>query len=460
MPDNSLIDLRNASKEDLSKFWELFGSGNRQALRTICYFDQAAECGSEEARQVVKHIQTESGLDDGKWKQLVSTADDVMYGGVKDIKLGILYSDGEAAKEITFGTLLEMIKGSTDDEDVYSAVLLILDTVINHYSEKQEVKDNPDVAAGLEKLKRIREEFAVLSRGVQKGQTQTVFIKADFVEWPLDKYNSFIWNLTEAQTSGQVVFDMAKRGEERKIPAIYKINFDALENEVQITKRLSYYDKLVYMAISALFNAGNNVITLSQIYYTMGHTKRPGGGDLSKINDSVTKMAKAWITVDNKLEAAVYKYKRFEYDGSLLPLERGTAIVNGKLTEAALHVFREPPLISFAKQRKQVTTVSVRLLQSPGKKTEFSMQIEDYLIERIAKEKDAAKKRKKKKTCRVLLKTVYKHIGIPDGSKMSNAERQKKKRAHDQIKKYLEHYRKEGSITRYIMDPDSITLYW
>lgn len=282
--------------------------------------------------------------------------------------------------------------------------------------------------------------------------------RAKSIEFPLDKPNSRIWNLLEENTEGQVTFDLAKTGSRKVLLATYSIDFDALEGQVkglQITKRLLIYDKCVYMAISALFNAGNNIVTLSQIYYAMGYTGRPGKKDLNKINQSITKMMTAHIFFDNEQESQAYKnYPHFKYDGSLLPVERGTYIVNGQLAEAAIKVFREPPLITFAKQRRQITTIDVKLLQSPISKTDMNLLINDYLIERISRAKNG-----KKKSCRILFKTLYEHARIADRPK-TNTEKQAKKRAPEKVQKYLEFYQSQGFIKRFTVEPDGVTVHW
>lgn len=301
--------------------------------------------------------------------------------------------------------------------------------------------------------------FEQAIEAARKAKYPTATIRrAKSIEFPLDKPNSRIWNLLEKNTEGQVTFDLAKTGSKKVLLATYSIDFDALEGQVkglQITKRLLIYDKCVYMAISALFNAGNNIVTLSQIYYAMGYTGRPGKKDLNKINQSITKMMTAHIFFDNEQESQAYKnYPHFKYDGSLLPVERGTYIVNGQLAEAAIKVFREPPLITFAKQRRQITTIDVKLLQSPISKTDMNLLINDYLIERISRAKNG-----KKKSCRILFKTLYEHARIADRPK-TNTEKQAKKRAPEKVQKYLEFYQSQGFIKRFTVEPDGVTVHW
>ena len=305
-------------------------------------------------------------------------------------------------------------------------------------------------------MKALTAARAARDAAAAKEETPRATItRAQTVEYPLDKPNQIIWNLLEKDTKGQVTFNMAKSGSRKQILTYYSINFDELGDDITITKRLLPFDKRVYIAVSALFNAGNNIITLSQIYYAMGYTGRPGTTDLEKINDAITKMTTARIYFDNQQEATSYKYKHFKYDGSLLPLERGTVVVNGQLADAAIKIFREPPLITFAKQRQQITTLDVKLLQSPISKTDANLSIEDYLIERISREEN----RKGGHSCRILFKTLYAHAGIAEKPKTS-AEKQRKKRAPEKIKKYLTYYQEQEFITRFTTEPDGITVFW
>lgn len=333
------------------------------------------------------------------------------------------YIDEELKKPKYKGKSLQQLRQEATNEDM----LVVTGWEIIPGSLFQQMLDN------------AREAAAIAKTAIKRAQT---------VEYPLDKPNSIIWSLLEKDTKGQISFNLAKVGSSKQIPAYYAINFDDLGSDIQITKRLLPTDKRVYIAISALYNAGNNVITLTQIYYAMGYTGRPGTKDLARINESITKMTSAKIFFDNKAEAEAYKnFTRFKYDGSLLPLERGTAIVNGQLADAAIHIFREPPLISFAKQRRQITSLDVKLLQSPVSKTDANLQIEDYLIERISRAKNG-----KGKSCRILFETLYRHTGI--------TTKKQKQRAPAKIEKYLQYYKEQTFLKDYTIENDGITLYW
>ena len=176
----------------------------------------------------------------------------------------------------------------------------------------------------------------------------------------------------------------------------------------------------------------------------MGNTGKPAAYQLQKIQDSVTKMSGARVFVDNAQEVNVYKYPRFKYDGPLLPIERATAIINGQIADAAIHIFREPPVMTFAKQRRQITTITVKALQSPISKTNGNLLIDDYLLERIAHAKNGRQPKK------ILYSKLYEAAQIKTPKQ--------KQRAPEKIKTYLEHYKACGMISGYALLKDGIQL--
>lgn len=299
--------------------------------------------------------------------------------------------------------------------------------------------DLPKVAAALL-------EDAAAATDAENIPKKITIKRAETIEFPLDKINSNVWNLLETDTDGQLTFKMEKNGSRKEVNVIYSINFEEIEKGITITKRLLPFDKRVYIAVSALYNAGNDIITLTQIYHAMGYTTDPCKTDLNKINDSISKMMIAKIYVDNRQEADTYKYPSFIYDGLLLPLERVSSIVNGKLTNAALHIFREPPLIEFAKIRNQITTLDVKLLQSPISKTNPNLLIDDYLIERIARAKNGNGQK------RILYKTLYEKAGI--------TTTKQKQRTPAKVERYLKYYKECGMIGHYTMDKDGVAFYF
>lgn len=297
---------------------------------------------------------------------------------------------------------------------------------------------------------------------------ESVRIK-DF-DFPVDKLNKHIWRLLEEHSKGdQIAFDVSAHASKDPVLIYYAISFEGLENQgIKITKRLTAFEKRVYIAAGALYAIkGKKPFTYTELYYAMGHTGKPGSNDLEKLAAAVLKMRIAQIFVDNREEiAAKYQYPKFVYDGSLLPTQRVTAIVDRNITDAAIQLFREPPLITFARQRDQITKINIKLLQGPASKTEANIALEDYLIERIAQARNERRKLEKKrcktdeerrkkaealeKDPRILFATLYEHADITTVKQ--------KQRAPEKVKRILEYYKACNFIRDFMMDATGITI--
>ena len=272
------------------------------------------------------------------------------------------------------------------------------------------------------------------------------------LDFPLDKVNSKVWKLfEEPQPNGQMrmaigVGSESDRRNGKQIDIAYSIDFRELEEleNVKITRKLEPYDERVYIAVGALFKAGYDNMSYQQIYNAMRYDGRAGASDLRKIHAAVSKMSGAHIYVDNIEESSVYSYGHFLYDGSLLPMERVTAIVNGQLAESVIHVFREPPLLTLARERNQITTIKRELLASPLNMTNANIQLENYLIESISHMRDG------KRQCKMLFETIYRNAKIPKGKQ--------RQRSLEKIEKLLKHYVKCGWITGYKMEKDGVRI--
>ena len=276
--------------------------------------------------------------------------------------------------------------------------------------------------------------------------------------FPIDKIDRNIWKMIEgAQADGQMRFqfltgDITKKRRKNKVEPLvyYSLDFNAIEKAApetaSIVKHLTSFDKRVMVAVAALFNAGNYDITVSDIYHKIGNSKdkKPNMNDTEKIYNSLKKQKYANIRINNAKEIeAGYDYPRFFFEGSIIDYELCGVEKNGRIIDAAIHVYREPPLITFAKGRNQITTVKNEVLESPVNKTEQNLQIDDYLIERIA-----FMKRDPKTSRKILYKSLFDDCGIT----------RNQSRAKETIERYLKHYKATEYIKGYKMEQDSVTI--
>ena len=267
------------------------------------------------------------------------------------------------------------------------------------------------------------------------------------VVFPIDKVNRNIWSALEAHKKDdkqiQYAIDARKTGSETPVDITFCLDFSELES-VSITRKLEPYDKRVYLATAALFNRGYVIFNMQQVYNAMGYNGRMSKTDTLKINNSLSKMSSAKIHIDNINESSIYNYVNFQYDGALLPMERITASVNNQVAESAIHIFREPPMVSFARERKQITTINLKVLSSPLSKTNENIELEDYFIEEINRI------RRGERVPKMLYETIFENTGIKT--------KKQKQRAFAKITRLMNHYKECSYILDYTTSKNGVTI--
>lgn len=304
---------------------------------------------------------------------------------------------------------------------------------------------------------------------------QVPIAKPERIYLPVDVVNNNIWGRLEklskpnkkGQMPGQLSFDIAEplkhfefnyinaaKSEKQPAYIILGTDFEKLESNAA-AKHLTEYDKLVYQATGALWrycveelksDPDKVIITAGLIYWAMGNNGTPGASDIQKINDTITKLRRAEFYLNNVYEVQEHKNQaKFRYDGAFLPSERISAIVNNVVVDSAIHLFREPPLLSFARERGQITTIDRRLLaEMPLDKSERSIGLFHYLITQIAFIKNPKNKMANPK---ILYATIFEKLNI-DGK--TEADKKARQRTKKNAQRLLEFFTHEGVIDGYI----------
>lgn len=268
------------------------------------------------------------------------------------------------------------------------------------------------------------------------------------IGYPTDKVNCHLWgNLRIGKQTILKAESDRDRARGKRADIIAMLNFEELDG-VKISRPLTIYDKRVFIAVANLVNEGQYIITPTQIYRAMGYTTtKLNQPDKEKILESLSVLVRARVFIDNTTEAKLYGYDQIKGDFPLLAASIVTAFVDGQLTEGALEIAEFPKLFQFSIDRGQITTVPIKLLESPISKTKANMTLEDYLIRRISQMNNPNKKVPNK----ILLSTLYEQCGIKD-------RMQKSRLVNDKLPKLLEHYVKTGYIKSYTLDDKSITI--
>lgn len=280
--------------------------------------------------------------------------------------------------------------------------------------------------------------------------------KVTALAYPLDKFNHTLWNsLTPKQTAGRIGIEMAKASDRKKglsLKANVFINFDDLGDDLKITKTFTPYDERVYIAVAALFDAGNDVISLTQIYNAMGNTNAPNKRDREKIFNSLLKMGGTFLRIENAAEAKKYNYEKINFSGHLLDLRTRAATINGKTTNQGIYIMSRPVLVEIAEARGQFTTIKPEYLTTSLSQTNENLALEDYLIWRISRAANSlAAGKKKTNRERILYKKIFERAGIKTSSQ--------KTRAREKVKKLLIDYKSSGLIERYTIQPDGVAVF-
>lgn len=276
--------------------------------------------------------------------------------------------------------------------------------------------------------------------------------KIQEIAYPVDKVNSSFWGLIpgeQAELKAESDSDSSK-GKQASIYVL--LDFEEMKGTgVTISRPLTSYDKRVFIASANLKEQGHDTVTTAQIYEAMGNRGRPNASQRQKILKSIETMSVCRVTLDNSEEAALYtKYDKVKRTFYLLPTTIDKGYVNGLIVDDAITILELPRLFIFAKSRGQVSSTPVALLESPISQTEANLQLEDYLLTRILRMKNALKQRKKNVITKILLDTVYKNCGIDDKHKRS--------RAADKIERLLQHYQKRGLIKGYNLTSKDIDI--
>lgn len=275
------------------------------------------------------------------------------------------------------------------------------------------------------------------------------------IGYPLDKVNSDVWNLfrltEKTEVNGQIGFNIytGSNGKQEAL-VFYSIDFGAIEQATKFSRQLTQFDKRCYIAAAALYNAGYKFFSLRQLHRAMGFTSVANAAILEKIDASLSKMQVSTITINNQKELEVFgKGNEYEYNytAPLLPFKKiqKRYRANGQLVESVIILSEEPPLVAFARQRKQITTIDRKLLECrENSKTEENLKIEDYLIERIAHIKA------QKQPARILYDTVCKGCNI--------TEKKQRQRLPGKIIKYLRHYKSCNWVKEFTEQKDGVTI--
>lgn len=224
-------------------------------------------------------------------------------------------------------------------------------------------------------------------------------------------------------------------------------------DDVSLSRRLEPFDRIVHNAVGSLWNAGNRVITVAQVYRAMTGSKiKIPKAPLERIEKSLDKQRITLVSLDFSAEL---RGKTVEYDGETITADKAKAetyMLNASKTtvdtangrRAVGYIINEPPVLyRHAKITGQMITHPQRLLEETSKKIgnkETDLLIRDYLLQRIKPMGRKGSRLSKQ----IKFKTIYDNIGASVGTNRAEV-----KRLNDRIKRCLDALKDLGVILGY-----------
>ena len=235
---------------------------------------------------------------------------------------------------------------------------------------------------------------------------------------------------------------------------------------------LGAYDRRVHVALCSLYEEGRRDITINQIAKRMGYLNNANKRVLENISKSLMRLMATILRIENTAEAERYKgYPIIKITEVLAPVKiieiEKDELLNGKKyskdyylkgsyieqyggaknfhfpANAIIRFLDIPPLLNIAKNRSQITTHDLIVLQSTIPKTEYNLQVEEKLLYRIARGYQ---------TLRVNLQNLLEEM-VWFGQKSYKS----KYPIFATVKKYLTYYQQVGYIKKFVFYNDRIT---
>lgn len=204
-------------------------------------------------------------------------------------------------------------------------------------------------------------------------------------------------------------------------------------------KGLTKFDKSVINAVFSIIEAGNTTFTSKQVAIQTTQNKVPNKNTVGAYTKSIDKMRTIIHNVD---VTEHYKLNngdtdglnKLEVEGYLLPVEAIAITMNNGTKVKGYGLIKRPVLLAYAKETKQIHTVSNEVLNVPVNKTENVIIMRDYLIQQIGIIYNAHSKLSNN----ILISTVLDYAGFD----LMDMDRRRKAEQINHIKAMIEYWNK------------------
>lgn len=473
-------------KQELTQVLETYQTLIEEANKTgntekaLQYFDEAGKRQVEIRKNAQqRYILSFSGrkaavLDDVK--EILAAATKEEFEERQDRRRAAIHSDKEIEEalphlfnfesEQSKNEAIRIMKSATKaeytlSEKNYNTFITFLFEILSlqvqvtfyHFEEPYNQKEQEEIQNEFSRLVKEKAKSCYLEfpiRGIPDFEEQQPpkisTSKLSDIFYPIDKVNSELWNCFSIGENTPLKAESDKDSRKGKQASIYvMLDFNELDG-VKISRPLTSFDKRVFIAISNKREAGQEILTFSQIYEAMGGISRPDKSIRDRIIESIETMSRAIVSIDTTEENKIYpRLDKIVWESQLLHIEKVKGYSRGQITDYAIRIIETPKLYLFAKQRNQITSAPLELFESPISKTEANLSLEDYIFPRIARMRNSTKISRT-----ILIETVCQKCNI--------TTKKQRQRLPGKIEKYLKHYVSVGWIKAYKLTEKSIEI--
>ena len=139
----------------------------------------------------------------------------------------------------------------------------------------------------------------------------------------------------------------------------------------------------------------------------------------------------------------------------MIPAERvEIMILNGNETRDCIHLFRTPPLYDYARDKNQIGSIDIKMLDTPLSNTKENIELKGYLLKRIA----SIKNTKSHMSDTIRCDTIYEYLRIDKNIPDKDFLRHKYMDIRNKVKKLLDFWIKMGLITSYTEEKEGKSI--
>mgnify|MGYP007069897315 CR=1 FL=1 len=259
--------------------------------------------------------------------------------------------------------------------------------------------------------------------------------------------------------------DVSRRKSQRKkIETLFYIDFKELKQRgvsIDYEYLLTPYDREIHNAVATLASAGNEYINPSMIFQLLsgntGSTNDMSPETRKSILRSIDIMMATLVSIDASAEVSSHMITKTTgiYKGALIPAERVEIMeLNGQKVTDCIHLLRTPPLYDYARDKNQIGTIDIKMLDTPLSNTKENIELKGYLLKRIA----SIKNTKSHMSDTIRYDTIYEYLRIDTNTPDKDLLRHKYMDIRNKVKKLLDFWIKMGLITSYTEEKEGKSI--